>query len=73
MPFEVNPERGFIVNTNNVVGPPQKNPYGLGYAFSMNARAVRITELLEKLIKESSKRLIRVSDVQEVQKDTLDV
>ena len=63
MPYEINPERGYIVNTNNVVGPPSKNPYGLGYAFSMNARAVRITELLENLIKASKERPIRVTDV----------
>ena len=73
MPFEVNPERGYIVNANNIVGPPSKNPHGIGYAFSMNTRAARITELLENLIKESGNRPIRVTDIQVVQKDTLDI
>ena len=39
----------------------------------MNIRAARITELLENLIKESSNRPIRVTDIQVVQKDTLDI
>ena len=63
MPYTLNPEKGYIVNTNNVIGPPSQNPYGVGYAYSMSHRTLRISELLETLIANSTTHPIRVRDI----------
>jgi len=39
----------------------------------MNHRAVRINERLAELVSKAEKNPIRVRDIQDVQKDTLDV
>lgn len=49
LPSIVNPEKGYIVNTNNrvVSHRSRHNGSGLSHAFAFNHRAVRISELLE--------------------------
>lgn len=73
LPSVLNPKKGYLVNTNNLIASYSKNEWGLSHAFSFNHRAVRISERLEDLINKAGERLIRVSDVQQVQQDLLDV
>ena len=67
LPSALNPEKGYLVSTNNVMAHYSKNKWGLSQAFSFNHRAVRISERLEELIAKSEEHLIRVRDIQEVQ------
>ena len=73
LPSIVNPEKGYIVNTNNrVVSHRAKHSgSGLSHGFSFNHRAVRISELLEELI--ANEKPIRVKEIQAVTQDLLDV
>ena len=74
LPSVLNPEKGYLVNTNNLIASYSKNEWGLSHAFSFNHRAVRISERLEDLIgKAGEQRLIKVRDIQEIQQDLLDV
>ena len=70
LPYVVNPEKGYIVSTNNRM-TSEKVDHGLSHAFSFTHRAVRISELLEGLI--ASDKPIRVREIQEVIADVLDV
>ena len=66
LPSIVNPEKGYIVNTNNrVISDRAKhNGSGFSHGFAFNHRAVRISELLEELI--AAEKPIRVKDIQAV-------
>lgn len=46
LPYLVNPEKGYIVSTNQFMTSHQTD-YGVSHAFTYNHRAVRIGELLE--------------------------
>ena len=63
LPSIVNPEKGYIVNTNNrIVSHRAKHGgSGLSHGFAFNHRAIRISELLEKLI--ADEKPIRVRDI----------
>lgn len=49
LPYVINPDKGYIVSTNNRMGSERMN-YGVSHAFSYSHRAVRIKELIEGLI-----------------------
>ena len=67
LPSLINPDQGYIVNTNNLIARGSQNPHGLSYAVSFNHRAVRISERLEELIKKASQgKKIVVRDMQEL-------
>ena len=70
LPYVVNPEKGYLVSSNNRM-TSERAQHGISHAFSFTHRAVRISELLEDLIK--SEKPIRVREMQEVTNDVLDV
>ena len=73
LPHLVNPQKGYLVSTNNLIAAPANNPFGLSYGFSMNYRAERLSELLESLIANATAHPIRVWEIYDLQKDLLDV
>ena len=70
LPYLVNPEKGYLVSSNNRM-TSEHIKHGISHAFSFTHRAVRISELLEGLIK--SEKPIRVKEMQEITNDVLDV
>ena len=60
LPYVINPEKGYLVNTNNRI-TSEHNEHGVSHAFSMTHRAVRISELLDQMIQ--SEKKIRVKEI----------
>lgn len=63
LPFEFNPERGYIVAANNKVAPDDY-PYHIAYIWGAPYRARRITELLD------GRDGLTLDDMSEIQQDT---
>lgn len=71
MPYVMNPEKGYIVSANNrIIARNYKHYYGIGHEFA-DARAERISELIEGLIK--SKVLVTSKEMVKIGLDTLNI
>ena len=70
LPYVVNPEKGYLVNCNNFIGSDRMN-HGISHGFGWIHRKVRISELIEGLIKEGKK--ITMEDMKTITFDILDV
>ncbi|MBP0460500.1 penicillin acylase family protein [Streptomyces montanisoli] len=67
MPYEYNPERGFIVTANQAVIDAKKYPYLLTTDWDYGTRSQRITDLIESKTKDGGK--ISTDDMQALQMD----
>jgi penicillin amidase len=63
LPFEFNPDRGYIVTANNKVAPDDY-PYHIAYIWGAPYRARRITELLD------GRSNLTLDDMSQIQEDT---
>ena len=70
MAYVINPDKGYIVNSNNFVGSSRMK-YGYSQAFSFIHRKIRISELIEDVINSGKK--ITVDDMKDITFDILDV
>ena len=67
LPYEYNPERGYIVTANQAVIDQDKYPYLLTTDWGYGARSQRINDLIESKIKDGGK--ISTDDMQTMQMD----
>ncbi|MEV7088517.1 penicillin acylase family protein [Streptomyces sp. NPDC093085] len=67
LPYEYNPERGYIVTANQAVLDAEKYPYLLTKDWGYGARSQRINDLIESKIKDGGK--ISTDDMQTMQMD----
>ncbi|MGW0731510.1 penicillin acylase family protein [Streptomyces sp. NPDC002851] len=67
LPYEYNPERGYIVTANQAVVDAKKYPYKLTEDWGYGARSQRITDLIESKIKNDGK--ISTEDMRKMQLD----
>jgi penicillin amidase len=67
LPYEYNPERGFIVTANQAVVDEDKYPYLLTTDWGYGSRSQRINDLIESKIKDGGK--VSTDDMQTFQKD----
>ncbi|MFI7501257.1 penicillin acylase family protein [Streptomyces sp. NPDC049687] len=67
LPYEYNPERGFIVTANQAVVDQDKYPYTLTTDWGYGTRSQRITDLIEQKIKGGGK--ISTDDMRQMQMD----
>ncbi|NYI07776.1 penicillin acylase family protein [Allostreptomyces psammosilenae] len=71
LPYEYNPERGFIVTANNpvIASPSEDYPYLLTADWAYGARAERITDMIQRKIDAGTP--IGAEDMQAMQNDTV--
>ncbi|MFI0513968.1 penicillin acylase family protein [Streptomyces sp. WSLK1-5] len=67
LPYEYNPERGYIVTANQAVVDKDKYPYTLTTDWGYGTRSRRITDLIEQKIKGGGK--ISTDDMRQMQLD----
>ncbi|GAA1193158.1 hypothetical protein GCM10009654_57980 [Streptomyces hebeiensis] len=67
LPYEYDPERGYIVTANQAVVDSEKYPYPLTEDWGYGARSQRINDLIESKIKDGGK--ISTDDMQTMQMD----
>jgi penicillin amidase len=67
LPYEYNPDRGFIVTANQAVIDQDKYPYTLTTDWGYGTRSQRITDLIEQKIKGGGK--ISTDDMRQMQLD----
>lgn len=67
LPYEYNPERGYIVTANQAVIDRERYPYLLTADWGYGTRSQRITDLIESKIKDGGK--ISTDDMQSLQMD----
>ncbi|MFJ9868396.1 penicillin acylase family protein [Streptomyces sp. NPDC101165] len=67
LPYEYDPERGYIVTANQAVVDKDKYPYTLTTDWGYGARSQRITDLIESKIKGTGK--ISTDDMRQMQLD----
>ncbi|GGX26372.1 penicillin acylase family protein [Streptomyces lomondensis] len=67
LPYEYNPERGYIVTANQAVIDPDKYPYTLTTDWGYGTRSQRITDLIQSKIKDGGK--ISTDDMRQMQLD----
>ncbi|MFD8919550.1 penicillin acylase family protein [Streptomyces sp. NPDC059569] len=67
LPYEYDPERGYIVTANQAVIDSKKYPYPLTEDWGYGARSQRINDLIESKIKDGGK--ISTDDMQTMQMD----
>ncbi|MFJ8593739.1 penicillin acylase family protein [Streptomyces sp. NPDC093598] len=67
LPYEYDPERGYIVTANQAVIDPDKYPYTLTTDWGYGARSQRITDLIQSKIKDGGK--ISTDDMRQMQLD----
>jgi penicillin amidase len=67
LPYEYNPERGYIVTANQAVIDPSGYDYHLTDDWSYGTRSNRIEELIQETIAEGGK--VSMTDMQEIQLD----
>ncbi|MCZ7414771.1 penicillin acylase family protein [Streptomyces sp. WMMC897] len=67
LPYEYNPERGYVVTANQAVIDKERYPYLLTDDWSYGARSQRINDLIQSKIKEGGK--ISMDDMQTMQSD----
>ncbi|MCM2390023.1 penicillin acylase family protein [Streptomyces albipurpureus] len=67
MPYEENPERGYIVTANQAVIDPKKYPHLLTKDYGHGARSQRINDLIESKIQDNGK--ISTEDMRTMQMD----
>ncbi|MEU7279203.1 penicillin acylase family protein [Streptomyces sp. NPDC045431] len=67
LPYEENPERGYIVTANQAVIDAEKYPYMLTQDWSYGSRSQRINDLIESKIKDGGK--ISTDDMRTMQMD----
>jgi penicillin amidase len=67
LPYEYNPERGYIVTANQAVIDPDKYPYSLTKDWGYGTRSQRITDLIQSKIKDGGK--ISTDDMRQMQLD----
>ncbi|KOU57403.1 penicillin amidase [Streptomyces sp. MMG1533] len=67
LPYEYNPERGYIVTANQAVIDQDKYPYTLTTDWGYGTRSQRITDLIEQKIKGGGK--ISTDDMRQMQLD----
>ncbi|MFI9172064.1 penicillin acylase family protein [Streptomyces lincolnensis] len=67
LPYEYNPERGYIVTANQAVIDQDKYPYTLTADWGYGTRSQRITDLIEQKIKGDGK--ISTDDMRQMQLD----
>ncbi|MBY8876763.1 penicillin acylase family protein [Actinacidiphila acidipaludis] len=70
MPYEYNPDRGYIVTANQAVIDQSKYPYLLTTDWGYGARSQRISALITSKIKDGGK--ISMDDMQSMQNDSID-
>jgi penicillin amidase len=64
LPYVVNPDKGYLVTTNNFVGS-ERMKYGISLQRTFPTRKVRISEMLEQLIAREGKK-IRADDMKKI-------
>ncbi|WP_406352870.1 penicillin acylase family protein [Streptomyces sp. NBC_00658] len=67
LPYEYNPDRGYIVTANQAVVDKDKYPYTLTTDWGYGTRSQRITDLIESKIKDGGK--ISTEDMRQMQLD----
>ncbi|MEU5538762.1 penicillin acylase family protein [Streptomyces sp. NPDC020362] len=67
LPYEYNPQRGYIVTANQAVVDKDKYPYTLTTDWGYGTRSQRITDLIESKIKDNGK--ISPEDMRQMQMD----
>ncbi|WP_405925177.1 penicillin acylase family protein [Streptomyces sp. NBC_00035] len=67
LPYEYNPDRGYIVTANQAVVEKDKYPYTLTTDWGYGTRSQRITDLIESKIKDGGK--ISTEDMRQMQLD----
>ncbi|MGA5205246.1 penicillin acylase family protein [Streptomyces variegatus] len=67
LPYEYNPDRGYIVTANQAVIDPDEYPYTLTADWGYGARSQRITDLIQSKIKDGGK--ISTDDMRQMQLD----
>ncbi|MFH9859842.1 penicillin acylase family protein [Streptomyces sp. NPDC017202] len=67
LPYEYNPERGYIVTANQAVVDPEKYPYTLTTDWGYGTRSQRITNLIKQKIKGGGK--VSTDDMRQMQTD----
>ncbi|MCS0639341.1 penicillin acylase family protein [Streptomyces sp. LP05-1] len=67
LPYEEDPERGYIVTANQAVVDPEKYPYLLTEDWGYGSRSQRINDLIESKIKDGGK--ISTDDMRTMQMD----
>ncbi|MFF0834424.1 MULTISPECIES: penicillin acylase family protein [unclassified Streptomyces] len=67
LPYEYNPERGYIVTANQAVVDKDKYPYTLTTDWGYGTRSQRITSLIDNKIKDGGK--ISTDDMRQMQMD----
>ncbi|MFF5519602.1 penicillin acylase family protein [Streptomyces coeruleorubidus] len=67
LPYEYNPDRGYIVTANQAVIDPDKYPYTLTEDWGYGTRSQRITDLIQSKIKDGGK--ISTDDMRQMQLD----
>ncbi|MFD5912073.1 penicillin acylase family protein [Streptomyces massasporeus] len=67
LPYEYDPERGYIVTANQAVIDPDKYPYTLTADWGYGARSQRIADLIQSKIKDGGK--ISTDDMRQMQLD----
>ncbi|MDN3023196.1 penicillin acylase family protein [Streptomyces sp. S.PB5] len=67
LPYEFNPERGYIVTANQAVIDPDKYPYTLTTDWGYGTRSQRITDLIQSKIDDGGK--ISTDDMRQMQVD----
>ncbi|MDT0268259.1 penicillin acylase family protein [Streptomyces sp. DSM 44915] len=67
LPYEFNPERGYIVTANQSVIGPDDYPYHLTEDWSYGTRSQRIEDLIQTTIEDGGK--ISMGDMQDIQLD----
>ncbi|NEB74905.1 penicillin acylase family protein [Streptomyces sp. SID14478] len=68
LPYEYNPDRGYIVTANQAVVDKDKYPYTLTTDWGYGTRSQRITDLIESKIKDGGK--ISTDDMRTMQMDS---
>jgi penicillin amidase len=63
LPYVVNPDKGYLVNCNNFLASDRME-YGVSHAFSFNHRKIRISEMIEEVIKSGKK--VTVEDMKRI-------
>ncbi|MFD6169611.1 penicillin acylase family protein [Streptomyces coeruleorubidus] len=67
LPYEYNPDRGYIVTANQAVIDPDKYPYTLTEDWGYGTRSQRISDLIQSKIKDGGK--ISTDDMRQMQLD----
>ncbi|MFF4984696.1 penicillin acylase family protein [Streptomyces sp. NPDC001046] len=68
LPYEYNPERGYIVTANQAVIDADTYPYALTKDWGYGARSQRITDLIQSKIKDGGK--VSTDDMRQMQLDS---